>query len=168
MVVLDQHLPLRAGDLGGHGADVPGGVDGLAGDVAAVDVGAGVGGVLQHLQHPVVGQRTPAQLPGPRAAVGALGELAAGERRHDAVGRPGGGEAGEDVSDGGPDLGIGVGHDHAVLVVDEPDGQRGAQLAALGGGQLGRRSLPAMMCSSAWLIVDFRPSTSQSLKSDRS
>ena len=138
MMVLYEDLPLRPGDLGGRGADVPVGVEALAGDVAAVDVGAGVGGVLQHLQHPVVGQRPPPQLPGPRAAVGPLGELAPGERRHDAVGGPGGGEAGEYVSDGGPDLGIGVDRDHAVVVVDEPDGQRGAQLAALGGSQLGR------------------------------
>ena len=142
VMILDHDRPLRAGHLGGHGAHVAVGVDRLAGHMPAVHVRAGVGRVLQHLQHPVVGQRGPAQLPGPHAAVGTLGELAAGERRHDAVSRPGRGEAGEDVSDGGLDLGIGVEHDRAVVVVDQPDRQRGTQLAALGGGPLGRLQPP--------------------------
>ena len=84
-----------------------------------------------------MGEPAPAQLPGPRAAVGAAREPPAGERPGHPVGRPGGGERGEHVADRGGDLLVGV-DDHVVLVVvDQPDGQRNAQLAAPGGGPLG-------------------------------
>jgi len=63
-------------------------------------------------------------------------EPAAGECGNHAVGRPARGERGEHVPDRGLDLGIGVDHDIAGVVVDQPDGQRGAQLAAPGCGPL--------------------------------
>src|ERR1019366_3094963 len=45
------------------------------------------------------------------------------------------GEGGEQVRDGFADGGVGVGDDMAGGVVDQPDGQRGDQLAAAGLGQ---------------------------------
>ena len=56
-----------------------------------------VGRVLQHAHDAGVGETAPAQLAGPRAAVGAQREPAAGEHRDHAVGRTGRGEAGEHV-----------------------------------------------------------------------
>ena len=117
---------------------MPAGVDGAAGGVAAEHVRAGVARVLQDPQHAGVGEPAPAQLPGPRAAVGAQREPAAGERGDHPVGRPARGERGEHVPDRGLDPGIGVDHDIAGVVVDQPDRQRGAQLAAPGRGPLVR------------------------------
>ena len=62
---------------------------------------------------------------GPRPAVGAQREPAILER-------------GEHVPDRGLDLSVGIDHDVAGVVVDQPDRQRGAQLAALGRGPLVR------------------------------
>ena len=80
-------------------------------------VGSRIAGVLQHAQHAGVGELAPAQLPGPRAAVGAQREPAAGERGDHPVGRPGRGERGEHVPDGGLDPGIGIDHDTAGVAV---------------------------------------------------
>ena len=81
-----------------------------------------------------MGEPAPAQLPGPRPAVGAQREPPPGERRDHPVGRPGRGERGEHVGDRGRDLLVRVDHGGAVVVVDVADRQRGAQLAAGGGG----------------------------------
>ena len=99
-------------------------------------VGPGIAGVLQHPDHAGVSEFAPAQLSGPRAAVSTQREPAVPERRDDPVGRPAGDERREHVPDRGLDLGIGVDHDIAGVVVDQPDRQRGAQLAALGRGPL--------------------------------
>ena len=99
-------------------------------------VGPGVARVAQHAEHAGVGERAPAQLSGPGAAVGAQREAAAGERGDHAVGRAAGCERGEQVTNRGLDLGVGVDHDLAGVVVQVADRQRGAQLAAGGGGLL--------------------------------
>src|SRR6266542_2769174 len=136
VVVFDQHRPLGAGPFHQPGAHRAVRVDGAPGGVPAVHVGSRVARVLQHAQDAGVGELAPAQLPGPRAAVGAQREPAVLERRDDPVGRSARGERGEHVPDGGLDLGIGVDHDIAGVVVHQPDRQRGAQLAALGRGAL--------------------------------
>ena len=79
-----------------------------------------------------MGEPPPAQLPGPGPAVGTQREPPPGERGDHAISRPARGERGEHVTDRGLDLGIGVGHDAAGIVVDIADRQRGAQLAAPG------------------------------------
>src|SRR6266568_67097 len=85
----------------------------------------------------MVDERAPPHLPGPRPAVSTAWETPAGERAGHPVGRPGGGERGEHVSDRRGDFLVGVDGHGAVVVVDEPDGQRDAQLAAAGRGPLG-------------------------------
>jgi len=84
-----------------------------------------------------VGQPAPAQLPGPHPAVGTAREPPPGERPGHPVSRPGGGERGEHVTDRGGDLLIRIDDHHAVIVIDQPDRQRDAQLAAARGGPLG-------------------------------
>ncbi len=61
---------------------------------------------------------TPAQLPGPGSAVGAQREAPVGERGDHTVGRAARGEGGEQVTDRGLDLGVGVDDDLAGVVVD--------------------------------------------------
>jgi hypothetical protein len=77
-----------------------------------------------------VGEPAPPHLPGPRPAVSTAGEPPPGERAGHPVGRPGGGERGEHVGDCRGDFLVGVDDHGAVLVVNEPDGQRDAQLTA--------------------------------------
>ena len=136
VVVFDQHRPFGAGPFGNRGVHRARRVDGAAGGVAAEHVRPGVARVLQDPQYPGVGEPPPAQLPGPRAAVGAQREPAAPERGDHPVGRPARGERGEHVTDRGLDLGVGVDHDIAGVVVDIADRQRGPELAALGCGPL--------------------------------
>ncbi len=136
MVGVDQHRPLAAGPLGQPGVHAAVRVDPAAGSVAAVHVRPGVARVAQHAQHPGVGELAPAQLTGPGPAVGAQREPAVAERGDHPVGRAARGERGEQIIDRGLDLGVGVDHDRAVLVVEVADRQRGAQLAAGGGGPL--------------------------------
>ena len=107
VVVFDPCQPFGPGPLHRHGMHGAAGVDGAAGGIAAMRVRPGVARVLQHPQHPGVGKLPPAQLPGPRAAVGAQREPAVLERRDDPVSRPAGGEHREHVPDRGLDLGIG-------------------------------------------------------------
>ncbi len=136
VVVVDQHRPFGAGPLDNAGVHAAVGIDGAPRGVAAVHICPGVAGILQHSQHAGVGETTPAQLPGPGAAVGAQRKPAAGERGDHTVGRTTRGERGEQVTDRGLDLGIGVEDHLAGLVVDEADRQRGPQLPARGGGLL--------------------------------
>ena len=98
----------------------------------------GVARVLEHAEHPGVGQPAPTQLPGPHPAVGAQREPAPGERGDHPVGRPARGERGEQVPDRGLHLGVRVDDHRAGLVVHVADRQRGAQLAARGRGAFGR------------------------------
>ena len=84
-----------------------------AGLAASVDVGAGVGGVVQDVEDVVVGERLEVQLAGVRAAVVAGGEGQARlvEGRHDGEGRAGGGEGVQQQLHGAADFGVGVEHD---------------------------------------------------------
>jgi hypothetical protein len=134
VVTLDHDAPLFAWQHCGPGADRAVGVDVPAAATATEHVGTGVGRVAQHGQRAAVRQAAVAQLPGPRAAVGAGRETPLGERADHRVGRAGLLEAREDVRDRCADLLIGV-HDDAavVVVVDVAHGEREAQLAALGG-----------------------------------
>ncbi len=84
-----------------------------------------------------MGEPPPAQLAGPHPAVGAQREPPALERGDHLIGRPAGPEGGEHVSHRRLDLGVGVDHGVAVVVVDEPDRQREAQLPPAGGGTFG-------------------------------
>ncbi len=86
---------------------------------AAVDVGAGVAGVVQNGQDLVVAQRFPVQLPGPGAGGVAGGELEAGgfEGLDDRAGGAGLFEGGEQVGDRLADPGVGVEDDVAGGVV---------------------------------------------------
>jgi hypothetical protein len=136
-MVADHDLPFRARQLDGGGADRAVRVDTPTRAEAAVDVGAGVGGVREHAEHARVGEPPPAQLARPGAAVGARGEPPAAERAHYAVGRAGLLEAGEHVGDRRVNLLVGIDHRLALVVIDVADGQREAQLAALGGRALG-------------------------------
>ena len=138
VVVFDQHGPFGAGPFGDRGMHRAAGIDGAARSVAAEHVHPGVARVLQDPQHPGVGELAPAQLPRPRAAVGAQREPPARERGDHPVGRPARGERREHVPDRGLDPGIGVDHDIPGVVVDQPDRQRGAQLAAPGRSALVR------------------------------
>ena len=112
-------------------------VDDLAGAAPAIHVRPGVGRVAQDPGGAGVGEPAPPQLPGPCPAVGAAREPPPGERPGHPVGRPGGGERGEHVADRGGDLLIRIDGHAAVIVVDQADRQRDAQLAAPGGGLLG-------------------------------
>ena len=62
--------------------------------------------------------------------------LLGGEGLHDGAGRAGAGEGGEQVSDGVLHADVGIQHDLAGRVVDEPDRQCHLQFAAAGLGQL--------------------------------
>jgi hypothetical protein len=137
VVAGDQHFPLAAGQLGDRGAHQPVRVDDLAGAAPPEHIRPGVCRVPQDPGSTGMGEPAPPQLPGPHPAIGAARETPAGERPGHPVSRPGGGERGEHVADHGGDLLVRV-DDHGVLVVvDEPDRQRDAQLAAAGGSPLG-------------------------------
>ena len=130
VVVVDADLPVGhrlAGDAGVHAAVR---ADAASGGVAAEHVGAGVGGVGQDAQHPGVVEPAPAQLPGPRPAVGALREAAPGERAP-RPGRPTRSRRTRRTrhATAAGDLLVGVDHDVAVVVVQVADRQRCAQLA---------------------------------------
>jgi len=96
-------------------------VDPADGPVAAVDVGAGVAGVVQHAEHPGVGQMPPPQLTGPDPAVGAERERPVGERLDHAERRPGPLEGREHVRDRRGDLLVRVDDDLLVAVPDVAD-----------------------------------------------
>ena len=70
VVAVDDDGPLFPGQLGDLGADRAVGLDDPAGVVTAEHVGAGIGRVGQHPQHPGMGEPAPAQLAGPHPAVG--------------------------------------------------------------------------------------------------
>src|SRR6266536_2938448 len=106
VVVLDQHGPLLPGALAAGGAHAavrlhPAHVTGLT-----EGVHARVGRVLQHLQHPGVGQLAPLEFPGPRPTPSALREQPArlGEGPHHAQRGAGAVKLGEQISDRGLDL----------------------------------------------------------------
>jgi hypothetical protein len=133
MVIADAHGPVA------HrlevAVDVPFQVG--AGLAASVDVGAGVGGIVQDVEHGVVGERLEVQLAGVRAALVAAGEGQARlvEGRHDGAGRAGGGEGVQQQLHCAADFGVGVEHDDAGGVVGQAGRQAEFQLAAAGLGQ---------------------------------
>ena len=137
MMVGDEHFPLVAGQLGGRGVHRAVRVHDLAGAAPSEHVCPGIDRIAQDPGRAGMGESAPAQLPGPRPAVGAARESASGERAGHAVGGAGLGERGEHIADRGGDLGVGVDDDLAVVVVDEPDRQRHPQLAAGRGGPFG-------------------------------
>ncbi len=137
MMVIDDDRPLRAWQLHGGGAHRAVRADHAAGVEAAEHVAAGVGGVGQDAEHAGVGQRAPAQLPGPDPTVGAQREAASLELGYHPVGRPAGAEAGEHIRHRVGDLLVRVDHGGALVVIDVADRQWEAQLAALGSGPLG-------------------------------
>ena len=104
---------------------------------APVAVGARVSGVVQGVEHVVVAQRFPVELAGSGAGEVSRGEGQAlrGEGLDDRAGRSGPGEHVEQVRDRVADAGVGVEHDFARRVVDQPDGQPHRQLPAAGLGQ---------------------------------
>ena len=121
-----------------RGSDGAGQFPAGKGDVAVPAEGerAGVAGVVQDPQHDVVGQRLPVDLAlaGPGPVPPGEGQAGGVERLHAGGGRPGGLEGGEQVREGAADGGVGVEDDVPGGVVDQPDGQRGDQLAAAGLG----------------------------------
>lgn len=136
MVVTKQHRPLGPWPLHQPGVDGPVRVHRALGCVAAVHVGAGMAGVLQHPEDSGVGEPAPVQLSCPHPAEGTQREPTVGERSDHPVGRAARTEGGEQVTDGGLDLGVGVNDDPVGLVVDIADWQLGPQLAACRGGLL--------------------------------
>ena len=136
-MVVDHDRPSCRGQLDDLGAHRPVGLDDPAGVVAAEHVGAGIGGVGQDPQHPGMGEPAPAQLTGPHPAVGAQRETPPLERGHDLIGGPAGAERGEHVGHRRLDLAVRVDDRGALVVVDEADRQREAQLAPLRRGSLG-------------------------------
>jgi hypothetical protein len=106
-------------------------VAGLAGDVfglaAAVAERAGVAGVVQHVEHPVVGERPPHDFALALAGVDALreGQRALGELFDGRPRRAGALEDLEHERDRLADCGVGIEHDLARRVVDQADRQRG-------------------------------------------
>ncbi len=100
--------------------------------VASVEVGAGVARVVQHGQDVLVAQRSPVQLAGVRPGVVAAGkpQPLGGEVLDDRLCGSGLLEAFVQVGDRVAHALVGVEHDLFELVVDEPDGQARAQLAA--------------------------------------
>ncbi len=142
MMVLNHDRPLVAGQLDLVAAHRPVRRHARAGRVAAVDVDAGVGGILEHRAGPGVGERAEAQLAGPRPAVGTQREPSPRERGHHPERGAGLRERGEHVADRALDLFVRVDDLGALGVVDVADRQRGAQLAALRGRPL-RRLQPA-------------------------
>jgi len=132
--VADQRDPF----LAGHQLVALLAVAGQAFAAAAVGERAGVAGVVQGAQHPPVLQRHPGQLAlvGPGAHPDREQQPVGVELLHGRACRAGPGEQREHVPDGLLDTGIGVEHDLAGGIVDQPDGQAHLQFAAAGFGQL--------------------------------
>ena len=91
--------------------------------VTAIDEGAGVAGVVQHLQDPVMAQRQPGQRVFVRPGLDARGEGEpfGGERLDRGPGGTGALEGGEEAGDGVAHPLVGVEHDPPGGVIDEPD-----------------------------------------------
>lgn len=110
-----------------------------AGGVAGppVGVGAGVGGVVQDLDDPVVGERLEEQLTAAGSAMvaGGEGQLLFAECPDDAERRSGGGEGVEEQPHCVARARVGVQHHLAGLVVDKSDREGERELAAAGLGQ---------------------------------
>ena len=132
MCVVDEGDPLVAGK-GDHRRLA---ARGRPPAVTAEEEGAGVAWVVQGPQHPPVRQR----LPGQFTLVGAgtdperEPEPLGGEGLHDGSRRSGAGEGGEEVPDGVLHAGVGVEHDPAGGVIDQPDREGDDEIAALGLG----------------------------------
>ncbi len=105
--------------------------------VPAIGEAAGIARVVQDPQHGVMLQRFPVDLPFAGPLQMPPGETqAGGVERLDACRRgPGRLEGGEQVGERAADGGVGAGDDVAGGVVDQPDRQRGDELAAAGLGQ---------------------------------
>ena len=128
--VRDQHDPglswLESGPRAAVGAAT------LA--AAPIDERAGVAGVVQHLQDPVMAKRQPRQgaFVGAGLDPGGEGEPFGGKRFDRGPGRAGALEGGEQVGDGVAHALVGVEHDPPGAVIDEADRQGQPQLAASG------------------------------------
>src|SRR5487761_1548435 len=133
VVVFDQDCPLGDGLDGGVVVSVQ--ASGVAGP--PVDVGPGVGGVVQDLDDPVAGERLEEQLTAAGSAVvaGGEGQLLLAECLDDAECRSGGGEGVEQQPRCVAHFGVGVQHYLTVAVVDQAGRQGERELAAAGLGQ---------------------------------
>ena len=133
MVVVDQHGPLAGGSGQGVGAPVQ--VSGVAGP--PVNVGAGVGGIVQDLQDLVMAQVVPVQLAGVGAAAVAAGEqqLLVTEGLDHSERRAGGSEGFEQQRQGAADARVWVQSHLVAQVVGQPDRQLQFQFSAAGLGQ---------------------------------
>ena len=102
-----------------------------------VGVGAGVGGVVQDAEDPVVGERLEEQLAAAGSAVvaGGEGQLLFAECLDDAERRSGGGEGAEQQPHGVAHARVGVQRDLALAVADQADREGEGELAAAGLGQ---------------------------------
>jgi hypothetical protein len=122
----DEGDPLLAG-CDRFGVDLSVGTVQVA--VAAEAERAGVAGVVQGAQDGRVGQRGPVEFALAGAVAVAAGEEQTGvlEGLDDRVGRPGGGEGGEQVAHGVADGDVRVQDDLAGRVVDQADGEWGDQ-----------------------------------------
>jgi hypothetical protein len=118
MVIVDQHRPLVARQLGDGRRDRAVAPHCTPGAIAAKHIRSRVARVGEHGQHPRVGQLTPAHLARPRPAIGALREPPPLEHANDAIGRAGLLERREHVADRGLDLFIGVDDRLPVIVVE--------------------------------------------------
>jgi hypothetical protein len=149
MVVVDHNGPLAGGFDQGAGAPVQ--VGAVAGP--PVDVGAGVGGIVQDVQDLVVAQAVPVQLAGVGAAAVAAGEqrLLVTEGFDHSERRAGGSEGFEQQRQGAADARVGVQGHLVAQVVDQPDRQLQLQFPAAGLGQY-----PAAQPSSQEMEFEFR------------
>ena len=97
VVVFDQHFPLVPGPFPGRGVDRAVRVHDLAGVAPAEHVGAGIDRVTQDPGRAGMGEPAPAQLPGPRPAIGTARETPVpcqnSTRSHDLQVRPAPGPA---------------------------------------------------------------------------
>ena len=129
VVLFDDDLPVVHGLQTYPAVDAAVRVDLAEGPVAAVDVGACVAGVVQHPEHPAVGQPPPPQLTGPYSAVGAERERPVGEGLDHTERRTGPMEEREHIGNSRGNLLVRVDHGLLVDVPDVTDGERAAQLS---------------------------------------
>jgi hypothetical protein len=131
--VRDQSGPLLAREIASGGAPVRG----LAGPALSIDERTGIARVVQGAQHSPVGQLVPCQL----TFAGSFADPAGEEQSvtvkgaNDRARGPGSSEGAEQVTQRVLDGLVGIEHDLAGRVADQPDGERHRQFAAAGFGQ---------------------------------
>jgi hypothetical protein len=148
-MVVDQHRPLGARQLGHGRGDRSVRADSPPRAVAAEHIRSRVAGVGEHGQRPRVRQLTPPHFARPRAAVGALGEPPALEHANHAVARAGLLERPKQISDRGLDLFVGVDGRLTLLVTDDPTGSGNRSSPRSAAGRLAPCRREVIMCSSA-------------------